>query len=244
MTNPVIVRLEKFIPRNGGPVVFQVFEEVEVSPGRWLQLDPRNPTAEEVQSADDKAIAQQQATIATLTTERDSLQSDLTDAQSKCTIAESQVNQLEQQLDAANEQIATLTAERDALQQQANTLAAQVAQLTQENATALARIAELEAQLNPPNPFPDADWQGFRSAALASPVILRMAMSNVGNFMMLLIYMTELQKDPAVAAKMAGVWNEMEAKTPLNTQEIAEVNALAESHSVPFALNSEGQIQL
>jgi len=65
MNNPVIVRVVKYIPRGGGNVVYEAFEEVEVSPGKWLPLDPRNPTPEEVESADDKAIAQQQATITT-----------------------------------------------------------------------------------------------------------------------------------------------------------------------------------
>lgn len=176
--------------------------------------------------------ASKESEIATLTTERDGLQNELSDLQADY---DAKVNDNESkhfQIQTLTEQVATLTAERDARPTQAQLNAAN------------ARIAELEALLNPPNPFPNADWQGFRSAALSSPVIMRMAMSNVGNFMMLLIYMTELQKDPSVAAKMAAVWNEMETKTPLSTQEIAAVNSLAQAHSVPFALNSEGQIVL
>lgn len=106
------------------------------------------------------------------------------------------------------------------------------------------RILELEAQLNPPNPFPDTDWQGFRSAALASPTILKMAMANTGNFVMLLIYMTEMQKDQTAMEKMATVWNEMENKTPLSPEEITGINTLAEHFKVPLVLNSDGQIQL
>lgn len=151
--------------------------------------------------------------------------------------------------DAAFNSFATAFSAAAVNQLEAANTAKQQAELEKETASsqldaANARIAELEAQLNPPNPFPNADWQGFRSAALASPVIMRMAMSNVGNFMMLLIYMTEMQKDPSAVTKMAGVWNEMEGKTALSADEIAAVNALAQAHSVPFALNDEGQIVL
>lgn len=104
MTNPVIVRTTKYIPRNGGPVVYEVFEEVEIN-GRWISLDPRSPTPEEMQSADDKAIAQQRATIATLTAERDSLQSQLTTSVSTLT---AERDSAVSQLTSANERIATL----------------------------------------------------------------------------------------------------------------------------------------
>lgn len=152
-------------------------------------------------------------------------------------------------------ELATLTAERDSLTQQ-------LAAMTTERDTALSEKSSLQTQLdsanatietlrdrideleNPPNPFPDSDWQGFRSAALSSPTIMRMAMSNMGNFMMLLIYLSEMQKDPATSLKMAAVWNEMENKTPLTADEITGINALAEKYKVPMVLNSEGQIVL
>jgi hypothetical protein len=58
-----IYKTEKFIPANGGSPVFQVLEEDES--GR--RFDPRNPTPEELEDADDAFAAAQQATIATLT---------------------------------------------------------------------------------------------------------------------------------------------------------------------------------
>jgi len=138
-------------------------------------------------------------------------------------------------------ELSAMTAERDAL-------TTEKAALTTERDSLQSQVTELEAELeaikNPPNPFPNADWQGFRSAALASPTIMRMAMSNMGNFMMLLIYMTEMQKDPTATTKMVGVWNEMETKTPISADEITAINQLAAQYQVPMVLNSEGQIVL
>lgn len=151
--------------------------------------------------------------IATLTAERDSLQSQLTTMTTERDTALSEKASLQTQLDSANATIETLQA----------------------------RIDELE---NPLNPFQNSDWQGFRSAALASPVIMRMAVSNIGNFMMLLIYLTEMQKDPATSLKMAAVWNEMETRTPLSPEEITSINQMAAHYQVPMVLNSEGQIVL
>lgn len=133
------------------------------------------------------------------------------------------------------EQLTTLTTERDAAVSQATSANELITKLQ-------SRIDELTAL--PPNPFSETDWQGFRSAALASPTILRMAMANTGNFVMLLIYMTEMQKDQSAISKMATVWNEMENKTPLSPEEIAGVNNLAEQFKVPLVFNSDGQIQL
>ncbi len=162
-----------------------------------------------------------------LTTQRDSLQSRVAELTNSRDDLQTQLTEATTGLASATGQVETLTSERDSLQSQLETLQA--------------RINELE---NPPNPFPNSDWQGFRSAALASPVIMRMAVSNIGNFMMLLIYLTEMQKDPATSLKMAAVWNEMETKTPLSPEEIAGINALAAHYQVPMVLNSEGQIVL
>ena len=241
-----ICKKVQYIPATGNPV-FEIFEELEQG-GRVYSLDPRNPTAEELQDADEAFAAAQQARIAELesqlsamTAERDSLASE------KATLTTER--------DSLQAQVAELTTSRDDLQTQlaeaTTSLAAatgQVEALTGERDSALEKVADLEAELdaikNPPNPFPDADWQGFRSAALASPTIMRMAMSNMGNFMMLLIYMTEMQKDPTATTKMVGVWNEMETKTPISADEIAAINQLAAQYQVPMVLNSEGQIVL
>lgn len=213
MNEPVIVRLEKYIPRNGGPVVCQVFEEVEVSPGRWIQLDPRNPTPEEVESADDKAIAQQQATIATLTTERDSLQSQVAELTADVQTASSQLEATTNQLAAANATIETLQA----------------------------RIDELE---NPPNPFPNADWQAFRQAALNDPAVLRVAEGNPVLWPVLFMYLSELSTNPSRGPDIAWLWNTMEGNTPVTSDEVARVNGIAEQFGVPLRMNAEGQIQL
>ncbi len=66
-----IYKIEKLIPKTGSPV-FQIWEELD-SDGRLINLDPRNPTAEELQDADDAFAASQQAAISSLTVSRDEL---------------------------------------------------------------------------------------------------------------------------------------------------------------------------
>jgi hypothetical protein len=141
--------------------------------------------------------------------------------------------------DTLQSQLTAMTIELDSAMSEKATLQSQLDAAMNAVVALQARIDELE---NPPNPFPNSDWQGFRSAALSSPTIMRMAVSNIGNFMMLLIYMTEMQKDPSTSLKMAQVWNEMETKTPLSPEEIASINSLAANYQVPMVLNSEGQI--
>lgn len=151
MTNPVIVRTEKYIPRNGGPVVFQVFEEVEIG-GRVFPLDPRNPTPEEVQSADDKAIAQQQAMIATLTAERDSLQSQVAELTTSRDDLQTQLDEATTSLATATGQVETLTSERDSALEQIATLQSRINELTAEPDVAIvsrrqARLALVDMKL-------------------------------------------------------------------------------------------------
>lgn len=73
-----IAKIEQYIPADGSPV-FQIFEELQAN-GQTVRLDPRNPTADELTDAADQFAAAQQARIAelesqleTLTAERDSL---------------------------------------------------------------------------------------------------------------------------------------------------------------------------
>ena len=143
MTTPRICKKVQYIPTSGNPI-FEIFEEVEIG-GRIVSLDPRNPTAEELQDADEAFAASQQARIAELeshlsamTAERDSLVTD------KATLTTER--------DSLQSQVTELTNSRDGLQAQANDLAEQVAQLVQENVSlqgqldaAIARITELTA---------------------------------------------------------------------------------------------------
>lgn len=66
-----IYKIEKFIPKTGNPV-FQILEETEVG-SQIIQLDPRNPTQEELKDADDSFATSQQELIATLTAEKQAL---------------------------------------------------------------------------------------------------------------------------------------------------------------------------
>jgi len=59
-----IYKIEKFIPRTGNPV-FQINEELDID-GKVIQLDPRNPTAQELTDADEVFAVAQQARITEL----------------------------------------------------------------------------------------------------------------------------------------------------------------------------------
>jgi hypothetical protein len=107
-----------------------------------------------------------------------------------------------------------------------------------------ARIVELEAQLNPPDPFPNADWAGFRAAALTDPAVQRVAAGNSVLWPVLFMYLSELSTNPARGKDIAWLWNTMESRTPVTTDEIQRVNAIAETHGVPLSMNAEGQIVL
>ena len=197
-----ICKIEKFIPLTGNPV-FQIHEEVEIN-GRVVSLDPRNPTAAELQDANEAFSASQQSRIAELETERDAVQSELTELQS----------------------------DYDSLVALRDELASQVESLQE-------RIDELE---NPPNPFPDADWSGFRVAALSDPAVQRVAVGNPVLWPLLLMFLNELSSNPARAADIAGLWNMMESVVPVTAEEIDRVNAIAVDKQVPFRLDSNGQI--
>jgi hypothetical protein len=166
MTTPVIVRTEKYIPRNGGPVVFQVIEEVEIG-DRWISLDPRNPTPEEVQSFDDKAIANQKATIDSLTAERDSLTKQLSAMTTERDTALSEKVSLQAQLDMANATVETLHADK-------GTLETANAELTSERDTAVSqlevaneRITTLESRIAELTAEPEVPIVSRRQARLA-----------------------------------------------------------------------------
>lgn len=178
-----------------------------------------------VQAAIASINTQLQTQVDALTAERDSLQTELTQLQ-----AEYNANINDNT--AKQSQIAALTAERDARPTQAQLDAAN------------ARIAELEAQLSPPNPFPNADWAGFRAAALTDPAVQRVAAGNSVLWPVLFMYLSELSTNPARGKDIAWLWNTMEMQTPVTAEEIQRVNAIAETHGVPLSMNAEGQIVL
>jgi hypothetical protein len=137
--------------------------------------------------------------------------------------------------------LAELTAD---LQTASTQLEAATNQLAAANATIetlQARIDELE---NPPNPFPDADWQGFRQAALTDDAVLRVASGNAVLWPVLFAYLSELSTNPARGRDIAWLWNTMEAQTPVSKEEVARVNGIAQRFGVPLRMNDEGQIEL
>lgn len=160
-----ICKIEKFIPKNGNPVL-QVHEEAEIG-GRIVSLDPRNPNAEELQDADEKFAAAQQAKIAELesqlsamTAERDSLATEKTT--------------LTSERDSLQSQVSELTTSRDDLQTQLTeattslaTATGQVETLTSERDSALEQIATLQSRINELTAEPDVAIVSRRQARLA-----------------------------------------------------------------------------
>jgi septal ring factor EnvC (AmiA/AmiB activator) len=125
-----IYKTEKFIPANGGDPVYQVHEETTVG-SQVIRLDPRNPTPEELQHADEAFAASQQATITTIQSEKAALLSE------KGTLL-SEKSTLESQVTSLTTQVETLTAAKA-------TAETSVVTLTEQLAAANARIASLLA---------------------------------------------------------------------------------------------------
>ena len=201
---------------------------------QWWPMNPIDASQDSasIDAFSQSMVGSQQTQISTLTAERDSLQSELTELQADYDAKVGDNNAKQSQIDALTEQVATLTAERDARPTQ------------QQLDAANELIAELEAQLNPPNPFPNADWQGFRASALSDPAVQRVAAGNPVLWPVLFMYLSELQANPSRGADIAWLWNTMESRTPVTTEEIQRVNAIAETHGVPLSMNAEGQIVL
>lgn len=209
----VIERIEIVMPIGDRPAAIMASRVEEISEGRYL---PANPINLLVGKFDSSQLPPEIATVI------DGINSEALAEKNSLTT-----------------EVELLKTERDSLKTEKDSLLETIQQAEQQIESLQLRIQEL---LTPVSPYPETDWQGFRSAALASPIILKMATSNMGNFMMLLIYLTEMQKDQSAALKMAVVWNEMENKTPLTQIEIEAINNLAASFKVPLTLNSEGQI--
>lgn len=128
-----IYKKEQFIGRNG-ETAFQIYGELTAG-NQTLPVDPWNPTPEELADFDEQFAAAQQATIAdatsrlaTITTKRDALQS--------------QVDQHASVLAAKDEQVAALQAELDALK---NPPVPDVATVTKQQAElALLEVGKLD----------------------------------------------------------------------------------------------------
>lgn len=161
-----IFKTEKFLPKTGNPV-FQIYEETETGT-QVFQHDPRNPTPEELQDADDSFAAEQQKVIATFLSEKsalanlfaektkqaDKLTEEKKEVNSQLAIATEAVSQLTtekatltQSLTAAQSQLAALQSQLDTITTAKATVDASLATRTAELATAQARITFLTNEL-------------------------------------------------------------------------------------------------
>lgn len=104
-----ICRTEKFIPVSGNPV-YQIQEELSVNGVKQL-LPPRNPTAEELEGAEDEFAAAQQALIEQLSGDKQSLESKVAALTQAKEAAEANVTELTAQVTALTSEKATLTSQ-------------------------------------------------------------------------------------------------------------------------------------
>ena len=131
--------------------------------------------------------------------------------------------------------------ELEKLQSEYNSKVAEVDSANVTIAQLQARIAELTAP--PPNPFPDADWANFRFAILADEAIQRVAAENSTAWPLMVLYLSQLDTNPARGLDIAALWNFMEAHSAVSADEITRINAIAAKFSIPLALNDQGQFE-
>jgi hypothetical protein len=111
--------------------------------------------------------------------------------------------------------------------------------------------AELQAEIDRlttlvPTPVPDgfaaADWPRFRTLILADPAVQRVAAGNPVLWPVVVLYLRELSEIPSRGADIAQLWTIMEQQTPVTTEEVARINAIATECGVPLQMNSDGSI--
>lgn len=176
-----IERIEIVTPIQGrtGTVMAQRVETVN---GRTSYIEPidllvgfdGSDLPQEVQDALAAINAQQQATIATLTAERDSLQSQITAMTTERDAALAEKASLQTQLDAANVMIETLQAEKQGIEDALAELRADKAAIDSENDqlqasldSANERIATLETRIAELTAEPEVPIVSRRQARLA-----------------------------------------------------------------------------
>lgn len=143
--------------------------------------------------------------------------------------------------------LATVTSERDAALAQSESLQAQVdtiPDLQSQIAELTAEVARLTALVPPPVPdaFLSADWSGFRNAILSDEAVQRVASGNPTAWPLMVLYLTQLSSTPSRGADIAQLWTIMESHTPVTTEEVARINAIAEECGVPLRMNDDGSI--
>lgn len=149
--------------------------------------------------------------------------------------------------DTLQSQVTTLTIERDTLQSQADTipgLQSQIEELATAKAELEAEVARLTALVPPPIPdeFAAADWPQFRNRVLSDPAVQRVATGNSTAWPLMVLYLAQLSSTPSRGADIAQLWTMLEANTPVTPEEVARINAIAESCSVPLRMNEDGSI--
>lgn len=155
MTTTRDKQLIQTINHNNNTTAVMLMREFLGPDNQWWPMQPIDASQDSaaIDAFSKSLIGSQQSQITTLTTERDSLQSQLTNLQADYDAKVNDNEAKQVQIDSLTEQVATLTAERDArpTQKQLDILTTQVTELssrpTQEQLDAAnARIAELEAQ--------------------------------------------------------------------------------------------------
>jgi len=150
-------------------------------------------------------------------------------------------------LNAERNALATMTSERNAQKAIADTipgLQQQLATLTAEKEALQAEVERLTALVLPPVPdaFLSADWPRFRNLILSDEAVQRVAIGNPTAWPLMVLYLAQLSSTPSRGVDIAQLWTMLEANTPITSDEVERINAIATECGVPLQMNSDGSI--
>jgi len=125
---------------------------------------------------------------------------------------------------------AAVVAERDVLIAEKAALHAEVDRLT------------LLVPAPVPDAFLSADWARFRNAILSDEAVQRVATGNPTAWPLMVLYLAQLSSQPSRGVDIAQLWTMLEANTPITSDEVERINAIATECGVPLQMNSDGSI--
>jgi hypothetical protein len=100
--------------------------------------------------------------------------------------------------------------------------------------------AQLDAIVVPPQAT--TDWVAFRQAVVQSASFKRIVEMDLVVFTLLNSVMWLIASDPSKAIETVQYWNQLAALAEPTAEEIAELNAIAAEHHVPFVLDEDGMM--
>jgi hypothetical protein len=89
---------------------------------------------------------------------------------------------------------------------------------------------------------PNADWPAFRQTIVRNTGFKRIVECDLVTFTLLNSVMWLIASDPSKAVETVQYWNQLAALAQPTAEEIAELNAIAAEHHVPFLLDEDGMM--